>query len=167
MEKEGKHEGEKPKAKVFFIAYTLDNVKDGAARPVTFSFNGGGRARAPCGCIWASSARSASSSTTRGHAPLPPGRLVDNEFSLLDQSDLVFIDPVGTGYSRMVEGEKVKEYHEYKRDLESVGEFIRLWTTRYGRWASPKYLIGESYGRHGRRDFRCTCSSATACTSTA
>jgi len=58
----------------------------------------------------------------------------------------VFIDPVGTGYSRMVEGEKVKEYHEYKRDLESVGEFIRLWTTRYGRWKSPKYLIGESYG---------------------
>ena len=81
-----------------------------------------------------------------GAAPRPPGKLVANEFSLLDVSDLVFVDPVGTGFSRMVEGEKVKEYHDYKRDLESVGEFIRMWVSRYGRWASPKYLIGESYG---------------------
>jgi carboxypeptidase C (cathepsin A) len=76
----------------------------------------------------------------------PPYRLVANEYSILPQTDLVFIDPVGTGYSRMVEGEKVKEYHEYKRDLESVGQFIRIYCSRYGRWASPKYLIGESYG---------------------
>ncbi len=58
----------------------------------------------------------------------------------------MFIDPVGTGYSRVAEGEKVAEFHEYQRDLDAVGEFIRLYLTRYGRWGSPKYLIGESYG---------------------
>ncbi len=58
----------------------------------------------------------------------------------------MFIDPVGTGHSRMVEGEKVAEFHEYQRDLDAVGEFIRLYLARYGRWGSPKYLIGESYG---------------------
>jgi carboxypeptidase C (cathepsin A) len=145
MEKEGKHEGEKARAKVFFIAYTLDEGAPKAARPVTFSFNGGPGSSS----VWLHLGVLGPKRVeldAEGRAPLPPGRLVDNEFSLLDQSDLVFIDPVGTGYSRLVEGESVKEYREYKRDLESVGEFIRLWTTRYGRWASPKYLIGESYG---------------------
>jgi carboxypeptidase C (cathepsin A) len=144
-EKEGKHEGEKARAKVFFIAYTLDETPDRAKRPVTFSFNGGPGSSS----VWlhlgvVGPKRVALDDD--GFAATLPGRLVDNEFSMLDSTDLVFIDPVGTGYSRMVEGEKVNEYHEYKRDLESVGEFIRLWTTRYGRWASPKYLIGESYG---------------------
>jgi carboxypeptidase C (cathepsin A) len=145
VEKEGKHEGEKPKAKVFFIAYTLDDAKDKAARPVTFSFNGGPGSSSVWLHLGVLGPRRVELDD-EGFAPSPPGRLVDNDLSLLDSSDLVFIDPVGTGYSRMVEGEKVGEYHEYKRDLESVGEFIRLWTTRYGRWASPKYLIGESYG---------------------
>jgi carboxypeptidase C (cathepsin A) len=72
--------------------------------------------------------------------------LVDNYFSLLDQTDLVFIDPVSTGYSRVVPGEKPRQYHGFKKDIESVGDFIRLYTTRYNRWASPKFLIGESYG---------------------
>src|SRR6185436_12463910 len=106
MEKEGKHEGEKPKAKVFFIAYTLDEVKDRAARPVTFSFNGGPGSSSVWLHLGVLGPRRVELDG-EGHAPLPPGRLVDNEFSLLDQSDLVFIDPVGTGYSRMVEGEKV------------------------------------------------------------
>ena len=65
---------------------------------------------------------------------------------LLDVSDLVFIDPVSTGYSRAVEGERADQFHGFKRDLESVGDFIRLYTTRYQRWASPKFLAGESYG---------------------
>ena len=145
MEKEGKHEGEKARAKVFFIAYTLDDVSDKAARPVTFSFNGGPGSSS----VWLHLGVLGPQRVeldAEGRSSAPPGRLVANDYSLLDQSDLVFIDPVGTGYSRMVEGEKVKEYHEYKRDLESVGEFIRLWITRYGRWSSPKYLIGESYG---------------------
>src|SRR5512145_3214002 len=88
-----------------------------------------------CGCTLESWARAAWSWTTR--ASHPP---------LLGASDIVFIDPVGTGFSRMVEGEKVSEYHEYQRDLESVGAFIRLYTSRYGRWPSPKFVIGESYG---------------------
>ena len=153
-EKEGKSEGEKARAKVFFIAYTLDDPgstiagagsADRAKRPVTFSFNGGPGSSS----VWLHLGVLGPKRVElddEGRAPPPPGRLVPNEHTLLDASDLVFIDPVGTGYSRMVEGEKVKEYHDYKRDLESVGEFIRLYCSRYGRWSSPKYLIGESYG---------------------
>ena len=144
-EKEGKSEGEKARAKVFFIAYTLDEAQDKSKRPVTFSFNGGPGSSSVWLHFGVLGPRRVELDT-EGRAAPPPGRLVANEFSLLDVSDLVFIDPVGTGFSRMVEGEKVKEYHEYKRDLESVGEFIRLWVSRYGRWASPKFLIGESYG---------------------
>jgi carboxypeptidase C (cathepsin A) len=144
-EKEGATEGAKPRATVFFIAYTLDKTDAKAARPITFSFNGGPGSSS----VWmhlglAGPKRVALDKD--GHALPPPYRLVDNEFSLLDKTDLVFIDPVGTGYSRMIDGEKTKTYHDYKRDLESVGEFIRLFTTRYQRWASPKFLIGESYG---------------------
>jgi carboxypeptidase C (cathepsin A) len=65
---------------------------------------------------------------------------------LLDHTDLVFIDPVSTGFSRAVPGEKPKEFHSFKKDIESVGDFIRLYVSRYGRWISPKFLIGESYG---------------------
>jgi carboxypeptidase C (cathepsin A) len=82
----------------------------------------------------------------QGFAYPPPYKLVDNAYSLLDQTDLVFIDPVSTGYSRAVPGEKPKQFHGFKRDIESVGDFIRLYTTRYQRWTSPKFLIGESYG---------------------
>jgi carboxypeptidase C (cathepsin A) len=145
-EKEGKSEGEKARAKVFFIAYTLDNVPDRTKRPVTFSFNGGPGSSSVWLHFGVLGPRRVELDAEGFLPSPPPGRLVDNEYSLLDASDLVFIDPVGTGFSRMVEGEKVKEYHEYKRDLESVGAFIRLYVSRYGRWASPKFLIGESYG---------------------
>ena len=76
----------------------------------------------------------------------PPGRLVDNEDSLLDVTDLVFIDPVSTGYSRPAPGEDRKQFHGYRNDVESVGAFIRLWLERNARWASPKFIAGESYG---------------------
>ncbi|HEX5130630.1 MAG TPA: hypothetical protein VFV90_12830 [Usitatibacter sp.] len=144
-EKEGKSEGEKARAQVFFVAYTLDDVKDRARRPLTFSFNGGPGSSSVWLHLGILGPRRVALDD-EGFAPEVPGRLVPNEFSLLDASDIVFIDPVGTGFSRMVEGEKVGEYHEYQRDLESVGAFIRLYTSRYGRWGSPKYLIGESYG---------------------
>ena len=138
---------DKATASFFFTAYTLKPKKGDAAdqRPVTFSFNGGpgsssvwlhlgilGPQRVACDEF--------------GNAPPPPYALVDNEHTLLTESDLVFIDPVGTGHSRMAEGEKPNEYHAYQRDLDSVGEFIRLYLTRYGRWGAPKFLIGESYG---------------------
>ena len=143
-EKEGKAEADKARASVFFIAYALDGA-EAAKRPVTFSFNGGPGSSS----VWLHLGVLGPKRVAlddEGRAPPPPYALVDNELSLLDRSDLVFIDPVGTGFSRMVAGEKVSEFHDYKRDLESVGEFIRLYCTRYGRWASPKYLIGESYG---------------------
>ena len=143
-EKDGKAESDKARASVFFVAYTLDGAEP-ESRPVTFSFNGGPGSSS----VWLHLGLLGPKRVElddEGYAPSPPGRLVDNEHSLLDRSDLVFIDPVGTGFSRMVAGEKVAEFHEYKRDLESVGEFIRLYCSRYARWTSPKYLIGESYG---------------------
>jgi carboxypeptidase C (cathepsin A) len=144
-EKDGKSEGDKARAQVFFIAYTRDDVKDKGKRPLTFSFNGGPGSSSVWLHLGVLGPRRVALDDD-GFAAEVPGRLVPNEFSLLDASDIVFIDPVGTGFSRMVEGENVKEYHEYQRDLESVGSFIRLYTSRYGRWSSPKYLIGESYG---------------------
>ena len=79
-------------------------------------------------------------------------------------SDLVFIDPVSTGFSRAVKGEKPGDFHGYGGDIESVGEVIRLWTTRNGRWMSRKYLCGESYGTTRAAAWPVTCRSATACT---
>ena len=76
----------------------------------------------------------------------PPYRLVENEYSLLELTDLVFIDPVSTGYSRTVPKEKPEQFHDVKKDIQSVSEFIRIWTTRNKRWVSPKFIIGESYG---------------------
>jgi carboxypeptidase C (cathepsin A) len=72
--------------------------------------------------------------------------VIDNDASLLDVSDLVFIDPVSTGYSRAAAGQEARQFHGLREDLESVGEFIRLYTSRAGRWASPKFVVGESYG---------------------
>ena len=76
----------------------------------------------------------------------PPYKVVDNEYSLLDVTDLVFIDPVSTGFSRAVPGEAPKQFHGIQEDIESVGDFIRLYATRSKRWTSPKFLAGESYG---------------------
>lgn len=144
-DKAGASEGEKPKATVFFIAYTRNGVSDRALRPVTFSFNGGPGSSS----VWLHLGVLGPSRVEMGDAGAllpPPWKLVDNDLSLLDETDLVFIDPVGTGYSRPVVGEKAGEFHGFKKDIESVGDFIRLYLSRSGRWASPKFLIGESYG---------------------
>jgi carboxypeptidase C (cathepsin A) len=144
-EKEGEAEGEKPRATIFFIAYTRDDTQEGQHRPITFAFNGGPGSSS----VWLHLGLLGPKRVLMDDdgMPLPPPyRLVENEASLLDVSDLVFIDPISTGFSRPVPGEKAKEYHGFKRDIESVGDFIRLYTTRYQRWLSPKFLIGESYG---------------------
>jgi carboxypeptidase C (cathepsin A) len=144
-EKDGAREATKPRAQLFFIAYTLDGVKDASRRPVTFSFNGGPGSSS----VWLHLGLLGPKRVLTddfGNTPPPPYALTDNEHTLLEHSDLVFIDPIGTGFSRMVEGEKVKEYHDYTRDIQSVGEFIRLYLSRHHRWASPKFIIGESYG---------------------
>ena len=142
---DGKRQGDKPRATLFFTAYTLKGVRKPEKRPVIFSFNGGPGSSS----VWLHLGILGPhrvATDEMGNSPPPPYALVDNEHTLLAESDLVFIDPVGTGHSRMVEGEKVAEFHEYQRDLDAVGEFIRLYLARYGRWGSPKYLIGESYG---------------------
>ena len=144
-DKAGESEGEKSKATVFFIAYTRNNVDNPAARPITFSFNGGPGSSSVWLHLGALGPRRVELDDI-GSLPPPPYRLTDNAYSLLDLSDLVFIDPVGTGYSRTVPGEKAKEFLGFKKDIESIGDFIRLYTTRYQRWLSPKFLIGESYG---------------------
>ncbi len=81
-----------------------------------------------------------------GEALAPPAKLADNEHSWLDLTDLVFIDPVSTGFSRANEGESPSQFHGLNEDASSVADFIRLWISRSGRWLSPKYLVGESYG---------------------
>jgi carboxypeptidase C (cathepsin A) len=132
-------------ASVFYIAYTLDGVKDPASRPVTFSFNGGPGAASLWVHLGAFGPKRVAR-TDEGFALPPPGRLIDNENSILDASDLVFIDPVSTGFSRPAPGQDPKQFHGVKEDIESVADFIRLWVTRNQRWASPKFVAGESYG---------------------
>ena len=138
-------ENAKPKAAFFFAAYTRDGVEDKTRRPLTFAFNGGPGSSSVWLHLGLVGPRRVYM-TEEGYMPQPPFKLVDNEYSLLDVSDLVFIDPVSTGFSRPAEGQKASEFHGFKKDIETVGDFIRLYTTRYQRWTSPKFLIGESYG---------------------
>ncbi|ADD39809.1 S10 family peptidase [Stackebrandtia nassauensis] len=139
-----KFTGHKPKAELSITSYTLDDA-DHADRPVTFAFNGGPGSSSVWLHLGILGPRRVDAGDAGAMKP-PPYRLVDNHESLLRHSDLVFIDPVSTGYSRAVNGEKAKPFHGYTGDIESVGEVIRLWTTRNNRWLSPKYLAGESYG---------------------
>ena len=145
LKEEVDKEGEKPKAAVFFIAYTRDDVEDPSTRPITFSFNGGPGSSSVWLHLGVLGPRCVKPDEN-GELPQPPYELTDNECSILDKTDLVFIDPVSTGFSRAVPGEEAKQFHGFKRDIESVGDFILLYLGRYKRWGSPKFLIGESYG---------------------
>jgi carboxypeptidase C (cathepsin A) len=135
----------KAKAELFFVAYTKDDVADPATRPVTFSFNGGPGSSSVWLHLGALGPKRVKMEP-EGWAPPPPYELVDNPHTWLDATDLVFLDPVTTGYSRAAEGEDAAQFHGVTPDVEWTGEFIRLWTTRYERWSSPKFLAGESYG---------------------
>src|SRR5205823_7754258 len=134
-----------PKASIFYVAYTKDDVSDPSHRPLTFSFNGGPGSSS----VWLHLGLFGPRRVQMGDAGSllpPPYKLVDNDVSLLDISDLVFIDPVSTGYSRAVPGEAPQQFHGITPDVESVADFIRLYATRNKRWSSPKFLAGESYG---------------------
>jgi carboxypeptidase C (cathepsin A) len=133
------------RASVFYVAYTRAGQTNTAARPVMFCFNGGPGSSSVWLHLGALGPRRVKMNAD-GTLPPPPFGLVDNEHSILDLSDLVFIDPVATGFSRAVKDEKPSQFFGDSADLDSVGEFIRLWTTRHERWLSPKYLCGESYG---------------------
>lgn len=142
-------EGHKPRAEMFFIAFTRDGVK--SRRPLTFSFNGGPGSSSVwmlLGLLGPKRVPLSVDDAVMANRLAPPYQVENNEFTLLEETDLVFIDPIGTGYSRPLSGEDndPDEFFSFRRDLDSVGEFIRLYTSRNQRWSSPKYLIGESYG---------------------
>ena len=140
-----KDDTDETEAEVFFSAYELDDVKDRSHRPLTFVFNGGPGSAS----VWLHMGALGPQRVVmekEGWMPPPPYRLENNEHTWLDQSDLVFIDPVGTGYSRAAKEKLEKKFWSYKGDIESMGEFIRLFLTRYQRWSSPLFLAGESYG---------------------
>lgn len=141
---DGAFKGHRPKAELFVTAYTLDGAAP-ATRPVTFAFNGGPGSSS----VWLHLGLLGPRRVLMGDAGQllpPPYDVADNAESLLSVSDLVFVDPVSTGYSRTVTDGKPADFHGFTGDLEAVGEVIRLWTTRNGRWMSPKLLAGESYG---------------------
>lgn len=137
--------GTKAKAEVFLTSYVADRAEGAPERPVTFAFNGGPGSSSVWLHLGLLGPRRVEMGDVGELLP-PPYGLVDNPESLLAISDLVFIDPVSTGFSRAVEGGKAKGYHGFSGDIESVGEIIRLWTARNERWLSPKFLAGESYG---------------------
>lgn len=134
----------KAKATIFFVAYSKDGEPAGK-RPITFAFNGGPGSSSVWLHLGAFGPRRVQANDD-GTASPPPYALVDNDESLLALSDLVFIDPVTTGFSRAVPVDQDEPFHGVRADIESVGDFIRLYTSRYNRWASPKFLAGESYG---------------------
>ena len=150
---------EKPSAEIFSVSYV---AQDGAeSRPVTFVFNGGPGASSAYLHLGAVGPKRVAFPSD-GTLPTMPPQLVQNDESWLAFTDLVFVDPVGTGFSRVIEDEQKKdggddkqkggdgsdpkEYFGYKRDLESLCEFMGRWLSSHGRWGSPVFIAGESYG---------------------
>lgn len=136
-------EGLKATARMFYVAYTIGAA--GEQRPVTFIFNGGPGSSAIWLHLGGLGPRRASLSP-EGEALSPPYGLVDNEASWLSRTDLVFVDPVSTGYSRVIDGGDAQRFYGYHADVRSTGEFIQRYLTRERRWLSPKFVLGESYG---------------------
>lgn len=134
-----------PEGYMFFVAYDRDGTSDPAKRPITFVFNGGPGSSTVWLHMGAFGPRRVKLQPDGG-LPAPPYGYEDNPYTLLDQSDLVFIDPVGTGYSRAATPKLGEKFWGVNEDIAAMGEFIRFYLSRYERWASPKYLAGESYG---------------------
>jgi len=145
-----------PTARVFSIAYRVMSgpvgddgepvFPDPGTRPITFSFNGGPGSSSVWLHLGVFGPQRVEPIDEFGNPGPPPHTVVPNPYSLLDQSDFVFIDPVSTGFSRAEDGTSPKEFHGVNEDIASVAEFIRVYLGRENRWASPKYIAGESYG---------------------
>ncbi|MEM9080433.1 MAG: peptidase S10 [Verrucomicrobiota bacterium] len=135
----------KERASIFSVTY-LRKTDQPANRPVTFAFNGGPGSSAVWLHLGALGPKLVPTSPDGTQTLPPPITLTDNPHSILDVSDLVFIDPVSTGYSRAEKDAKPADFHGLESDISSVADFIRRWTTENNRWGSPKYLLGESYG---------------------
>lgn len=136
---------EEQSAAIFYVAYTLDGVDDLSTRPITFCFNGG-----PGSCsVWLHLGAYGPQRIDMADGVMPKpnhARLIDNDCTLLDATDLVFIDPVGTGFSRAGEAGKPEDFYGLEGDADSVCQFIHRYLSQHHRWASPKFLSGESYG---------------------
>ncbi len=130
-------------ARIFFMAYTLDDAPK--SRPLMFSFNGGPGSASVWLHLGALGPRRVKM-LDDGMLPPPPYEMEDNQSTWLTETDLVFIDPVGTGYSRAAKPELASKFFGVNGDIESVGEFIRMYLGRSERWSSPLFLVGESYG---------------------
>lgn len=139
-------EAGKPKARMFYVAYLKDTKgEERGRRPLTFVWNGGPGSAAVWLHLGAFGPKRVDVDEEGVPAP-PPYRLVPNDNSLLDVTDLVFVDPVSTGFSRPAPGESAEQFHNVEADVRWVGELVRLFVTRHGRWGSPLFLLGESYG---------------------
>ncbi len=139
-----KREDGKTEAEMFFVAYTLDG-QDVGKRPLTFAFNGGPGSAS----VWLHMGALGPKRVVlqpNGFMPAAPYRLEDNPDTLLDRSDIVMVDAMSTGYSRAANAELTKKFLGVKGDVQAFGEFIRLYLSRYERWTSPLFLLGESYG---------------------
>ena len=141
-----------PRANVFYVYYAVTDAKgkrlaaqDAGSRPITFCFNGGPGASAVWLHLGGLGPRRLDLPAD-GLTPQTITKIVDNPNSILDATDLVFVDPVSTGLSRAAKGEKAEQFFNVDEDIQAAGEFVRLFTTREQRWSSPKYLCGESYG---------------------
>ncbi len=133
------------RASVFHVTYLRKEVET-KDRPVMFAFNGGPGSSAVWLHLGALGPKLVPTTPDGTETLPPPITLIDNAHSILDVTDLVFIDPVSTGYSRPEGEAKGSEFHGLNNDIRSVGDFIRRWTSENKRWSSPKYLLGESYG---------------------
>ncbi len=140
-----KDEKDTLKANLFFIAYTKDGENNPSNRPILFSFNGGPGSSS----VWLHMGALGPKMvlmTEEGNTLPPPYKYVDNPDTWLDKADIVFIDPMMTGYTRPAGRTSQNEFTGYENDLRFVGDFIRLYITRFNRWSSPKFIAGESYG---------------------
>ena len=134
-----------PTASIFYMAYTRSDVKDLSQRPLAFLYNGGPGSSSVWLHMGAFGPRRVITANAEATPPAPY-KLVDNEQCLLDRADLVFIDPVGTGFSHAVGKAKDKDFWGIDQDVKSLAQFVNSYVNRNNRWNSPKFLIGESYG---------------------
>ena len=139
-----RNDNDEPIAAMEYVAYTKDGVES-AQRPLTFAYNGGPGSSSLWLHMGALGPRRIVT-TDAGPTPPPPYQVVDNQESVLDVTDLVMIDPVGTGLSRAVDKAKDKDFWGVDQDIDSIARFVVQYVNDNGRWNSPKYLLGESYG---------------------